>query len=239
MLGIELLFILLTFFLAAYLLRIYIRAKAKLTVIKVPSAYVVAFALLLWLSILSVLASIGFFRNFTALPPRLIVALGPPVLFTLYLLFSKKSGQLLVITPVTSLVYIQSFRIIVELLLWLLFRRHTVPYQMTFEGRNWDILTGLSAPVMAYLYRRGSITRIGLIVWNIAGLVLLFNIVTIAVLSTPSPIRVFMNDPANTIIAEFPFIWLPGFMVPVAFLLHCMSLKQLMQVKTASTKLAS
>lgn len=235
MLSIELLFILLTLFLVAYLLRIYNLARAKLPDIKTPYTSVIGIVLLLWLSLLSILSVTGFFRDFSALPPHLIVALGPPILFTLYILFSRKTGQLLAVTPASALIYLQSFRILVEFLLWLLFRQHIIPSQMTFEGRNWDLLTGISAPIVAYLYNKGGITKTALIVWNIAGLLLLFNIVTIAILSTPSPIRIFMNDPANTIIAEFPFIWLPGYIVPVAFLLHCFSLKQLLQqVRLAS-----
>jgi hypothetical protein len=233
----ELLFILLTFSLTAYLLRIYTLARSKQALIQLPRTSSIGLALLLWLGLLSILTVIGFFRDFLALPPRIAFALGPPVVFVLYLLFSKKTGQLLAVTPMASLIYLQSFRIIVELILWLLFHQHAIPEQMTFEGRNWDILTGISAPIVAYLYSKGSITRKALIIWNVIGLLLLFNIVTIALLSTPSPMRVFMNDPANTIIAKFPFIWLPGFIVPLALLLHVMSLKQLLKVKAYSEAL--
>jgi len=37
-----------------------------------------------------------------------------------------------------------------------------------------------------------------------------------------------MNEPANTMIAHLPFIWLPAFVVPVAYFLHIVSLKQLL-----------
>jgi hypothetical protein len=35
-----------------------------------------------------------------------------------------------------------------------------------------------------------------------------------------------MNEPANTVIAYFPFVWLPGFVVPVAYTLHLLSIKK-------------
>ena len=63
----------------------------------------------------------------------------------------------------------------------------------------------------------------------LAGLALLLNIVGVAMLSVPGPLRVFMNEPANTIIAEWPFVWLPAFVVPVALWSHLLSLRQLVR----------
>lgn len=63
--------------------------------------------------------------------------------------------------------------------------------------------------------------------WNLLSLGLLINIVTIALLSIPTPFRVFMNEPANTLVAHFPFILLPGMLVPLAYGLHFLSMRQL------------
>ena len=41
--------------------------------------------------------------------------------------------------------------------------------------------------------------------WNVLGLALLVNIVTIAILSTPAPFRYFMNDPPNLLPSTFPY----------------------------------
>ncbi|HEV2479744.1 MAG TPA: hypothetical protein VGS79_08760, partial [Puia sp.] len=43
----------------------------------------------------------------------------------------------------------------------------------------------------------------------------------------PTPLRVFFNEPANTLITQFPFIFLPGMLVPLAFSLHFISLRQM------------
>ena len=58
------------------------------------------------------------------------------------------------------------------------------------------------------------------ITWNIIGLALLLNIVTVAILSTPAPIRYFMNDPANRLPSMFPYVWLPTFLVQAALFGH-------------------
>jgi len=73
-----------------------------------------------------------------------------------------------------------------------------------------------------------------MIAYNFIGLALLLNIVTIAVLSVPSPFRVFMNEPANTIVTYFPIVLLPAFLVPLAYTLHFLSLKKLLSKQTVT-----
>ena len=97
---------------------------------------------------------------------------------------------------------------------------------MTFEGRNLDILSGITAPLIAFLISRKKISKPITILWNIACLGLLANIVITAILSMPTPFRVFMNEPANTIVAEFPIVWLPALLVPLAYGLHFLSIRQ-------------
>jgi hypothetical protein len=181
-----------------------------------------------WLCVLAFLALTGFFSHFDTLPPRLVFALLPPLLITLFLAGSGRLTPWLKTFPLSWLVGAQVFRVAMELVLWLLYRDNRVPVQMTFEGLNFDILVGLTAPLVALYLSRNPSRRVVGVVWNLLGLALLINIVTIAMLSAPTPLRVFMNEPANTIIAQWPFIWLPGFVVPMAFLFHLFSLKQLL-----------
>lgn len=99
---------------------------------------------------------------------------------------------------------------------------------MTYEGRNFDIMTGVLAIPVGYLLAHKQPYSAKLAVaFNIAGIILLLNILVIAVLSMPTSIRHFMNEPANTMVAQFPFILLPGILVPLAYALHIFSLRQL------------
>jgi hypothetical protein len=102
------------------------------------------------------------------------------------------------------------------------------PDIMTFHGRNVDILVGLSAPLVAYycFVRRAWPERVALW-WNWAGILILLNVVVQAQLSAPTPFRVFVTQPPTTFIAHVPYIWLPAFLVPLAWLLHAVSLRQL------------
>ena len=129
-------------------------------------------------------------------------------------------------TPVSWLIYLQTFRIVVELILLRGYKLGAVPVQMTFEGRNFDILLGLSAPLFGWLWTRTR-KRYVAIVWNCIGLLLLLNIVLVAVLSMPTSFRVFTDGPANTLLTQFPFIYLPAVLVPIAYTAHVLSLRQL------------
>lgn len=198
----------------------------------------IVFSLLIWMSFVSIWSLSGIMADFSMFPLNFLPVIGPALLTPLVLLFSKTWADILRHIPVERFIRLQHFRIFVELLLWALFAASVLPVQMTFEGRNFDILSGLTAPVIAWLALRNKISKTGLIVWNVACLCVLINIIAIAILSTPSPIRVFMNEPANTIVTLFPVSWLPGFLAPFAFALHIFSLKQLfMKTETNRTAL--
>lgn len=181
-----------------------------------------------WVAVASGLALSGVL-SFSPMPPSMGIVLIVPLVVLLPVVLRVVPKSVLAATPAHWLVAVQSFRIGVEVLLWGLHTLDLIPVQMSFEGRNWDILVGLTAPVVAYFcfIKQSWSPRIA-IAWNIVGLALLLNIVAIAVLSMPLPFRVFMNEPANTIVAQFPFVLLPAVLVPMAYTMHILSLRQLL-----------
>jgi hypothetical protein len=182
-----------------------------------------------WLLFTTSIALSGLLNDWQALPPRMALVIGPPLVALVALLRSRRIGAVLDALPVWVLLAPQVFRVAVEVLLWLLYRDGRLPVQMTFEGRNWDIVVGMSAPLVAWLVARRpteAATYLLVRIWNGAGLLILGNIVAVALLSTPSPLRQFWNEPANTIIAGWPWVWLPGVLVPMAYMLHALSWRQ-------------
>ena len=170
----------------------------------------------------------GFFSNFSQLPPRLIFALLLPLPLVLLFSRSRAGKQLMHHIKPQWLIYLQSFRILVEIALWLLVRNGALPVQMSFEGRNFDVLAGLLAfPVGYYCFVKKNWPPVIAVLYNIAGLVLLLNIVTISILSMPTPLRVFHNQPDSSLLTRFPFIYLPGLLVPLAYTLHILSLRKI------------
>lgn len=185
----------------------------------------ILWGIIVWATLVSLISLSGFSGNFKNFPLNVLPLVGIPLITTLILLFTTDMKTLLGYLSLKALTQLQVFRVFVEVLLWLLFVQNLLPEQMTFEGRNWDILSGLTA----FLAARFLLTsKWWMIIWNLLGLGLLINIVTIAILSMPTPIRVFNNEPANTIVTQFPFVFLPTFLVPLAYLLHFMSLRKLM-----------
>ena len=184
-----------------------------------------------WLIFTLIMSVSGFLNDYDSMPPHLLLVVLPPLLFFAILFMAKPFNDLTEQFNVFWLVYAQSFRIIVEFILWLLYRYHIIPEQMTFQGLNFDVMIGLTAPFVAYFcfVKKTWSPKVAL-VWNFAGLLLLGNIVAVALLSTPYPFRVFTNEPANTLVFSFPFVWLPAFVVPFALLLHLISIRRLLKV---------
>lgn len=184
-------------------------------------------SLVVWIVFVSVWSASGRMSDFSIFPFNLMPVILIPVIVATLFISSKNFGEILRHIPPENLIRLQSFRFFVEVLLWMLFIADLLPEQMTFEGRNWDILAGFTAPIIAVLAMKGKISRTGIVIWNVIGLGLLLNIVIVAILSTPSPWRVFMNEPANYIVTYFPISWLPGALVPLAYYLHFMSIRQI------------
>jgi hypothetical protein len=184
--------------------------------------------LVVWFSFISILAISGVFANFTALPPRLPIAIIIPVIVLIFFLRFKHLDSILEHTPPQWFFNIQFFRFFVEILLWFLFLAHSLPERMTFEGYNFDILAGITGPIFAYLcFSKQQYRKSLAIIWNIVGLLLLLNIVSIAFMTMPTPLQVFQED--NTIIGTFPFALLPTILVPIAYYMHILSLRQLLR----------
>ena len=189
--------------------------------------------ILVWLLFTLLISSSGFLYEYNLMPPHLLLVVLPPLIFILLLTNAKQFIELTEQFNVFFLVYAQSFRILMEIILWQLYRYQVIPVQMTFEGLNFDILIGISAPFVAYycFVKKSWSPKVAL-VWNFTGILLLANIVAVAILSTPYPFRYFMNEPANTVVFGFPFVWLPAFVVPFALLLHLVAIRRLWKPST-------
>jgi hypothetical protein len=172
-----------------------------------------------WLVVPGVLAARGVLDRWQAPPPALVL-IGVLTVATVVLALSPVGGRLAASVPLAGLVGYQFFRVPVEWVLHRLFTEGVVPVQMTYAGRNFDILSGISAAMVALLLLAGRGGRGLVLAWNLLGLGLLANIVVIAALSAPTPMRHFMNEPANRLPGLFPYVWLPTFLVQAALFGH-------------------
>ena len=175
---------------------------------------------MLWLAVPAAIAWSGWLNNFTATPPRLPLLMVPVFCATTWLALSGYGTRLIERIGIGGLIGFQAFRLPLEWLLHRLFQEGVIPVQMTYAGRNFDILTGVLALLLLLWSKFGRVPRWAIWGFNLIGLALLINIVTVALLSAPLPIRQFFNEPANTFIAYWPWIWLPTFLVQAAWFGH-------------------
>jgi hypothetical protein len=192
---------------------------------------ITALVTLVWLAMTGLLAYRGFFTDTSSFPPKFIFAVVPAVLFIVILLVSKKGQEFCRQLDLRMLTLLHVVRIPVELVLYWLAAHKAVPELMSFEGRNFDILSGLSAPVIYFVCFKGSVLkRRGLLLaWNFICLALLFNIVINAILSAPFSFQQFAFDQPNIAVLYFPFIWLPAFIVMSVLFSHLVVIKRLLR----------
>lgn len=184
--------------------------------------------LFLWLIFQSVLGIAGFYRETADFPPRFLMMVFPPLLFIICLFIFPAGRKFLDNLDVPTLTMLHVNRVIVEMVLLWLFMNKAVPELMTFRGRNFDILAGITAPLIYYFgFVKRKISVNGILIWNIISLALVINIIVNGVLSAPFSFQKFAFDQPNIAVLYFPFNWLPSVVVPLVILSHFAALRQL------------
>jgi hypothetical protein len=192
----------------------------------------VIIVILIWLLAQGIIASIGFYTHTSSLPPRLLLALLPPILSAVLLVTTAKGKKLISNVSLPPLTLLHVVRIPVEIVLLLLFINKTIPGIMTFEGRNFDIISGITALLVYYFgFVQKKMSNRLIIAWNIICLVLLANIVTIAILAAPFPFQQLAFDQPNIAVLYAPYIWLPAFIVPAVLFAHVVAIIKLIAVE--------
>lgn len=184
-------------------------------------------AIALWMATTGLLSFIGFFEQFDSLPPRMFFLFPIPLISAFIIPFLRPTKKLLEAIPDHWLILPQAFRILVEILLWMLYLQEVFSIHLTLEGRNFDILAGILGLIIGLVWmKKGKVPKWVSIGYNILGLGLLGNIVGMAILTFPTPFQQFTEGPGNTIIATFPYIWLPAVLVTTAYWFHFLSLRK-------------
>lgn len=187
-----------------------------------------------WPAAVCALAAVGAFPVYDDRPSPALLPLLAANVGALGLILSPLGARVAAAVPLSATIGFQVFRVPVELMLWRLAARGLCPQEMTFEGRNFDILTGVVALVVGAAWARREVPRA--VAWGFTalGLALLANIVAIALLSFPGPLRVFAG-PANLLPVTPPWVVLPVVLVPSALAGHALAIRQLRASGTFSS----
>lgn len=211
-------------FVAATFLTIYLFYKA--------SGQNLKFLIILtgWMTIQSAIAATGFFSDTKTFPPRFVLLIAVPMI-GMITSFSIKKGKAFVDGfDVKTLTLLHSVRIAIEMVLFWLFLNKVMPQLMTFEGRNFDLISGITAPLVYYLgFVKRKIGMKAMLAWNFISLTILLFTVSNAVLSAPTPFQKFAFDQPTVAVLYFPFVWLPGIVVPLVIFSHLITIRLLMK----------
>ncbi|HMG15224.1 MAG TPA: hypothetical protein VK590_07260 [Saprospiraceae bacterium] len=226
--SISLIFILLTIWAIIYIINlvkssIEFRSKTQL----------VTLVLLSWLIIQGLLSYYNFYSgNTKTLPPRFALLIWPPLILIIILFFTKPGKRFIDSLPLVNITYFNMIRIGVELIFMSLLYYKAIPELMTFTGRNFDILAGITAPFIAYFgLQKHKLDRKVLLAWNFFCLTLLINIVINALLSGPFVIQQFAFDQPDIAVLYFPFSYLPALIVPAVLFGHLVSIRRILILK--------
>ena len=173
----------------------------------------------LWAIIQTVLSISGFYQIQSSFPRFILVLL--PVFFVVgYGLLPSQIDWMYKNRNIRVSTFLHVVRIPIELLLFRLYMSEMIPRLMTFEGRNFDIVIGATAPLIGCFLIKNKVTRKQLIVWNVVGFCFVSFIFINAILSAELPIQQFAFDQPNKAMAYFPFILLPAAIVPIVIWTH-------------------
>lgn len=180
--------------------------------------------LFIWVSYVIAMTFTGILDNL-AMPPKAPIFIIIPAFIIAFISSTRKGFQsVLDNTPKHVPILIQSFRIIVELLIYGAFIDGFFPERVTFEGLNYDILMGIIALPLGFLVLKGIAKRTAMLVFNIIGLMVLgltgYAFVTSFYFSD------FVSASGEIALVQAPFILLPGVLLPFAIFYHIVSIKQ-------------
>jgi hypothetical protein len=173
----------------------------------------------LWMTATWIAADSGVLRLWYATPPPFAILVVAVLGLTATFAFSTYGRRLAHGLPLWALVAVQGFRWPLELAMHGMYARGVMPEQMSYSGRNFDVVTGVTALIVAPLVLAGRAGRRLVVAWNVLGLILVLNVVTVGILSTPR-FRYFGEDRLNVWITYPPFVWLPAVMVLAAISGH-------------------
>lgn len=129
--------------------------------------------------------------------------------------------------PPWALIGVHGFRLPLELVLERWHAEGVIPVQMTYHSWNLDIITGVLALALGALGLAVRLPRWVLLAFTVVGSALLFNVVTVAFLSIPSPFRQFTAEPMLQLPFHVPTVWIISVCVQGALLAHVLAVRRL------------
>jgi hypothetical protein len=159
--------------------------------------------------------------------------LSPIVIVVLLFVSWRPLRRLVEAVPQQWIVGLQLYRVegVIFLILLAMGR---LPREFAIPAGVGDVVVGLCAPLVATaVIRKWRHANALVRVWNLLGILDLTVAVTMGLLTSPSPIHLLTVDRPNELISLYPLVMVPVYLVPLAVLLHLVSLQKLRHAKPA------
>ena len=134
-------------------------------------------------------------------------------------------GRIIDTVPQPWIVGVQLYRALGVIFL-ILYATDKMPGLFAWPAGVGDVAVGLLAPVVALAYARDPRQNAARVTaWNVLGILDLVVAITTGFITSPSTL--FSYEPPNELIAIFPLVLIPVYLVPLSLLLHLASLAKL------------
>jgi len=181
-----------------------------------------------WFAIAVALALVGVYSAATSRIPTIQFGIAIPILIGCLLIWRwSPVSRLIDAVPRQWVIAIQFYR--VEGVIFLvLFAAHLLPGLFALPAGLGDVAVGLLAAAIGIGATGGrQLNPRTVLRWNLLGIADLIVAVSTGFLTAPSAFQMFAFERPNELISMFPLVLIPTFLVPLAILLHIISLIQL------------
>lgn len=194
---------------------------------------ILVFALLIWQLYIYIIAESGIIASYSFPPRFALLLILPSFIFTGVFISKNRNKKWIQKIPQHWLIYIQSFRIIVEVIFVFSVANGVLHKEASIEGYNYDMILGFSALIIGLLaFKLKVINTKYLIVWNYIGLGVLTTVIFVFMTSIYKPELYGATAPLMPIEGfKYPYVLVAGFLMPLAVFIHVLSIVQLKKVK--------
>ncbi len=182
-----------------------------------------------WQVYIFVLARAGLTQDFSFPPKFALFLIIPAFVFTCIFMAKNPTKAWIQNIPQHWLVYYQTFRVLIEALFVYSVAAGILHPNVTIEGYNYDMVFAFTAPIIGLLVFQFKVLpkKIALL-WNYLGLAVIAVIIFLFISTIYFPhIYGIGTNPFPTEFGRYPYVLVPGFLMPSAVFVHVLSIVQL------------
>lgn len=188
-----------------------------------------ALGLLAWQVYIFVLARAGVTQDFSFPPKFALFLIIPAFIFTGIFMAKNRQHAWIQNIPQHWLVYYQAFRVLIETLFVYSVAAGILHPNVTIEGYNYDMVFASTAPIIGLLvFQFNVLSKKIALLWNYLGLAVIAVIIFLFLSTIYFPhIYGIGTNPFPTEFGSYPYVLVPGFLMPSAVFMHVLSIVQL------------